>query len=101
MSITRNLTVATLAGAVAAAMTTFAMAHTTGPDDTKSQMASGKYEMCYGVAMKGDNDCAGNGHSCAGMSTADYSGQDFKLVPAGTCTTMENPNGGMGTLEAM
>jgi len=101
MSITRNLTVATLAGAVTAALATFASAHTTGPDDTKSQMATGKYEMCYGVAMKGDNDCAGNGHSCAGMSTADYSGQDFKLVPVGTCTTMENPNGGMGTLEAM
>ena len=101
MSITRSLTVATLAGAVTAALATFASAHTTGPDDTKSQMASGKYEMCYGVAMKGDNDCAGNGHSCAGMSTTAYSGQDFKLVPTGTCTTMQTPNGGMGSLTAM
>ncbi len=101
MSTMRNLSVVALAGAVTAAMASFAMATTTGPDDTKTQMATGKYEMCYGVAMKGQNDCAAGAHSCAGMSTADYSGQDFKLVPTGTCTTMENPNGGMGSLTAM
>lgn len=55
-------------------------------------------EKCYGVAMKGQNDCKAGAHDCKGMSTADYEGQDFKMVPAGTCMTMQTPNG-MGSLE--
>ena len=101
MSTIRKLTVATLAGAMTTAIASLAAAHTSGPDETKKMMATGDYEMCYGVAMKGDNDCGGNGHSCAGMSTVDYSGADFKLVAKGACTSMETPDGGMGTLEAM
>ena len=101
MSTIRKLTVATLAGAMTTAIASLAAAHTSGPDETKKMMGTGDYEMCYGVAMKGDNDCGGNGHSCAGMSTVNYSGQDFKLVAKGTCTSMETPDGGMGTLEAM
>ena len=50
-------------------------------------------EKCYGVSLKGQNDCAAGAHSCAGTSTVDYDGQSFKLVPAGTCTTMETPLG--------
>jgi uncharacterized membrane protein len=50
-------------------------------------------EKCYGVALKGQNDCAAGSHSCAGHSTVDYDGQSFKLVPAGSCTTMETPLG--------
>ena len=47
-------------------------------------------EKCYGVAKAGQNGCANAaaGHSCAGRSTKDYSGLDWKLVPAGTCVTM-------------
>ena len=50
-------------------------------------------EKCFGIAKAGENGCASpagmaNGHSCAGHSTTDYSGADWKLVPAGTCTTM-------------
>lgn len=47
-------------------------------------------EKCYGVAKAGQNGCANAaaGHSCAGQSTKDYSGQDWKLVPAGTCASM-------------
>ena len=56
-------------------------------------------EKCYGVALAGENDCAaGPGTTCAGTSTTDYQGNAWKLVPAGTCTTMETPNG-MGSLE--
>jgi uncharacterized membrane protein len=57
-------------------------------------------EKCYGVAMKGQNDCKAGMHDCKGHSTVDYDGESFKLVPAGTCTTMKTPKG-MGTLEPM
>ena len=57
-------------------------------------------EKCYGVALKGQNDCKAGMHDCKGLSTVDYDGESFKLVPAGTCTTMKTPNG-MGTLEPM
>lgn len=54
-------------------------------------------EHCYGVALAGQNDCAaGPGTSCAGTSTIDYQGNAWKLVPAGTCATMELPADGMG-----
>jgi len=94
----KTLTITALAGAVTAAMASLASA--AGPDDTKTMMASGDYEMCYGVALKGQNDCAAGTHSCAGMSTVDYDGASFKLVAKGTCTTMTTPNG-MGMLEPM
>lgn len=48
-----------------------------------------KNEKCYGVALKGENDCAaGAGTTCAGTSTADYQGNAWKYVPAGTCLKM-------------
>lgn len=47
-------------------------------------------EKCYGVAKAGENGCANASgtHSCAGHSTVDFSGEDWKLVPVGTCETM-------------
>jgi uncharacterized membrane protein len=45
-------------------------------------------EKCYGVAKAGQNDCAANGHSCAGQSKVDNSPDDFKVVPAGQCEAM-------------
>lgn len=46
-------------------------------------------EKCYGVSMKGKNDCkSGPGTSCAGSATMDYQGNAYKLVPAGTCEKM-------------
>lgn len=43
-------------------------------------------EKCYGVALKGKNDCkAGAGTSCAGTSKTDYQGNAWTLVPKGTC----------------
>ncbi len=59
-------------------------------------------EKCFGVALAGQNDCAaGPGTTCAGTSKIDYQGNSWKLVPAGTCTTMELPDGRMGALEAL
>ena len=56
-------------------------------------------EKCYGVALAGQNDCAaGPGTTCAGTATMDYQGNAWKLVPAGTCVTMETPKS-MGSLE--
>jgi uncharacterized membrane protein len=56
-------------------------------------------ERCYGVALKGHNDCAaGAGTSCAGTSKVDYDGTIWKYVPKGTCETMKTPNG-MGSLK--
>jgi uncharacterized membrane protein len=60
---------------------------------------AGTKEKCYGVALKGQNDCAaGAGTTCAGTSKVDYEGDAFKLVPKGTCTTMKTPKG-TGTLQ--
>ncbi|TCL70351.1 DUF2282 domain-containing protein [Rhizobium sp. BK251] len=54
-------------------------------------------EKCYGVALKGQNDCAAGKHDCAGKSMTDYDKMSFKLVPAGTCTSMMTPGGGHGS----
>ena len=48
--------------------------------------ADADMEKCFGVAMKGHNDCAaGAGTTCAGTSKMDYQANAWKLVPAGTC----------------
>ena len=61
---------------------------------TMKVLEGGKMEKCFGVALKGKNDCyAGAGTSCAGTSTADYQGNAFKLEAKGTCTTMQTPKG--------
>jgi uncharacterized membrane protein len=55
-------------------------------------------EKCFGVSLAGQNDCAaGEGTTCAGTSKVDYQGNAWKLVPAGTCTTMELPAAEDGT----
>ena len=86
MPVSTKLTSAMLAGAFVAGAAMFSV-----PASAADQ------EKCYGVALKGQNDCAAGAHSCAGHSTADYDPASFKLVPAGTCTTMKTPNG-MGKL---
>ncbi len=56
-------------------------------------------DKCYGIAMKGDNDCAaGAGTTCAGTASADYQGNAWKYVAKGTCATIKTPKG-MGSLE--
>ena len=62
--------------------------------ETMKAVKGGKMEKCFGVALKGQNDCyAGAGTTCAGTSTVDYQGNAFKLEPKGTCTTMNTPKG--------
>lgn len=73
-----------LAGSLASALA--AVATPAAADDAK--------EKCYGIAMKGQNDCAaGPGTTCAGTSKIDYQKNAFKLVPKGTCVSMETPDG--------
>jgi uncharacterized membrane protein len=60
-------------------------------------------EKCFGIALKGKNDCAaGPGTSCAGTSTRDYQGNAWKLVPKDTCETTASPTSptGQGQLAA-
>ena len=78
-----------LAGALAAALAGLSV-----PASAESSK-----EKCYGVALKGQNDCAaGPGTTCAGTSKTDYQGNAWKLVPKGTCTSIETPLGN-GSLE--
>jgi uncharacterized membrane protein len=61
---------------------------------TMKALGTGRFEQCYGVALKGHNDCyAGAGTTCAGTASANYQGNAFKLVAKGTCTTIQTPNG--------
>ena len=90
-----------IAGAFAATLSSLAATSASAADAAMEKMmkesadaiAAGKMEKCYGVALKGQNDCAGGSASCAGTSTVDYQGDAFKVVPAGTCTSMKTPNG--------
>lgn len=53
-----------------------------------------RMEKCYGVAKAGQNDCkAGAGTTCAGTAKANYQGDAWKLVKAGTCTGIKTPKG--------
>lgn len=59
-------------------------------------------EKCYGVALKGKNDCAaGAGTTCAGTSKMDYQGNSWKFVAKGTCTTMKVTADRTGSLTAL
>ncbi len=60
-------------------------------------------DKCFGVALKGKNDCAaGAGTSCAGTSKTDYQGSAWSLVPKGTCEQTASPTSptGFGQLQA-
>lgn len=87
-----------IAGAIAAALSATM---------TVPAVAQDAMEKCYGVSLAGKNDCAaGAGTTCAGTSKVDYQGNAWKLVPAGSCTTMELPAGAdgmarMGSLEML
>ncbi len=78
-----------IAGAFAAALASVDAAYAEKADQ----------EKCYGVALKGKNDCAaGPGTTCAGSSKANYQGNSWKYVPKGTCTAIVTPKG-KGSLE--
>jgi uncharacterized membrane protein len=51
-------------------------------------------DKCYGVALKGQNDCAaGAGTTCAGTSKVDYQRNSWKYVAKGTCESIVTPKG--------
>mgnify|MGYP003147859638 FL=1 len=71
-----------------------ALGATTAMADSGRVLQEREMEKCYGIAKAGQNDCAaGPGTSCAGTSTRDYQGNAWKLVPKGTCTSIETPRG--------
>ena len=55
------------------------------PEEEMTAASQDSMEKCYGIVKAGANDCAGAGHSCAGQASADASGTEFIVVPAGTC----------------
>lgn len=80
---TPRTTAMTLAASLATAIS-LAAGHAAAQSD--------QMEKCYGVSLAGQNDCAaGPGTTCAGSSTIDYQGNAWKMVPAGTCGTVELP----------
>ncbi|AUM00213.1 hypothetical protein B4966_08565 [Rhodocyclaceae bacterium] len=91
---TRQATAAALALALGAALSMSAVT---------ASAADADKEKCYGVALKGKNDCAaGPGTTCAGTSKVDYQGNAWKFVAKGTCEKIESPTSptGFGQLSA-
>ncbi|WP_353645229.1 DUF2282 domain-containing protein [Mesorhizobium sp. WSM2239] len=101
MHMKSTVSAAMLAGAVATALASFATAAPLSESEVKAAMDAGK-EKCYGVALKGQNDCAaGPGTTCQGTSTVDYQGNAWTFVDGGTCTTMDLPGDRQGSLEPL
>lgn len=89
----RAFNAAILASAVTAAVAVIS---------TSTPAFAAKKEKCFGVALKGANDCAaGAGTTCAGTSTKNYQGDAWKYVDKGTCVSMELPEGRKGSLTAL
>ena len=96
-----NRNIAASAIAITALLGGVALAQGKPMEDKPMADAKPAVEKCWGVAMAGKNDCAaGAGTTCAGTAKVDYQANAFKLVPAGTCTTIKTPKG-MGTLAPM
>jgi uncharacterized membrane protein len=87
-----------IASSIASALTTMAAAAPLTDAEMKAALAAHK-EKCFGVALKGLNDCAaGPGTTCQGTSTVDFQGNSWKFVPGGTCTSIVTPSGKHGSL---
>lgn len=101
MSTRATLSAAALASAVATALVSLATAAPLTEAQVKAAMDKGM-EKCFGVALKGHNDCAaGPGTTCQGTSTIDYQGNSWKFVDGGTCATMDLPGGRHGSPEPL
>ena len=72
----RNMAIAAAVGSLLAAGTAFA------------GDASASSDKCYGVAKAGQNDCAANGHSCAGQAKKDNDPNEWKHMPKDQCEKM-------------
>ncbi|WP_322014634.1 DUF2282 domain-containing protein [Paraburkholderia sp. J12] len=98
MSAKTTVSSALLAGAVASLLASVAHAAPLTSAEANAAVAAHK-EKCYGVALKGQNDCAaGPGTTCQGTSAVDFQGNSWKFVQGGTCTSIEVPGGGHGSL---
>lgn len=96
-----HLTASVIAGAVSAALSTFASAGPLTEAEGKAAMDAGK-EKCYGVSLAGMNDCAaGPGTTCQGTSTVDFQGNAWAFVPGGTCASIKVPGGRSGSTEPL
>jgi uncharacterized membrane protein len=77
----RTPTAATLALALGTALTLAAA------PAAQAQAQAADKEKCFGVALKGKNDCAaGPGTTCAATATRDFQGNAWTLVAKGSCT---------------
>lgn len=95
MNTTRTLSATALVLALGSALSIAALPTTAHAADDM--------EKCFGVAMKGKNDCAaGAGTTCAGTSKVNDQANAWKLVPKGTCekTASSTSPTGFGQLEA-
>src|ERR1700747_905718 len=98
MSVKIVVSSAILASAMATALASVASAAPLTKAEARAAIAAHK-EKCYGVALKGQNDCAaGPGTTCQGTSTVDFQGNAWKLVRGGTCASIEVPGGKHGSL---
>src|SRR5258708_27555907 len=87
-----------LAGVVASLLASVAHAAPLTKSEATAAVAAHK-EKCYGVALKGQNDCAaGPGTTCQGTSTIDFQANSWKFVQGGTCTNIVVPSCGHGSL---
>ncbi len=86
---TKSATTLALAGAFTTALALAAGSASAGPKPPEPTK-----DKCFGIALKGDNDCAaGPGTTCAGTATVDYQGNSWKYVPRGTCESITTPLG--------
>jgi uncharacterized membrane protein len=98
MSVRTNIPAAMLASALTAAIASAAFAAPLTKAEESAAIAAHK-EKCYGVALKGQNDCAaGPGTTCQGTSTVDFQGNSWKFVQGGTCASIVVPGGKHGSL---
>ena len=101
MSMRSTVSASVLAGAVATALASFAIAGPLTEAEGKAAMAAGK-EKCYGVSLAGMNDCAaGPGTTCQGTSTVDFQGNSWAFVQGGTCASIKVPGDRHGSPEAL
>ena len=93
-STARYASAAALALALGAALTIAA---------TPAAAQAADKDKCFGVALKGKNDCAaGAGTTCAGTSKIDHQGNAWLLVPKGSCekTVSKTSSTGFGQMQA-
>jgi len=87
----------TLANTTGAAALALALGAALSLAHLPAQAQAAETEKCFGVAMKGKNDCAaGPGTTCAGTAKVDYQGSAWKLVPKGTCEKTASPHSPTG-----